>query len=681
MTNLFIAEKPELARAIASAINGTQSKGEGFIKVGDNIITWCFGHLLQLKDPHEYDEKYKKWNINDLPFNISKLELKPSKDKVKQVNIIKKLLKDADIIINAGDPDEEGQLLVDEVLEYLGNKKPVKRILINDNTPASVKKSLANLKNNNDFQGLRNSAYVRSIADWKYGLNLTRGYTLIANAGSVLSVGRVQTPVLNLIYNREMEVKNHVKQLYYNLFSHNNFKFDIPKDNLVDTLCVDKDYLFNIKQDCEANNDFIINDILIKKLTNHPPLPFNLLELQAESFRLFNYKPDQVKDITQTLREKHQAITYNRSDCQYLTNEHYKDKLSVIDSINHNLTDFNHYQLDTNLKHKAFNDKNVSAHHAIIPTTKKLNTTNFSQAELNLYTLIAKRYLLLFLPPEIVEQTSYIATNSTKLIFKATTNKILAKGFKEFTNEKLDETKDIKTELKYNYKKGDNANFTEFTMKESETKPKQLYTFATLLKDLTSIAKYIKDIKIKELLLKKDAEKKGESGGIGTPATRDTIIKTLIIRNFILEQKGKLVTTDLAKDFLNALPDIAKNPDMTALWAEKQAEIRANSLSVAQFLSEIDDFIQQEVNNLKTKKINISTVNTYTKSNFKHNTKTKYPKSEPKNIEQKISKIINKDIKCNKCNEGFMQQRTGKYGAFLGCSNYPNCKNIQKLSA
>lgn len=436
------------------------------------------------------------------------------------------------------------------------------------------------------------------MADWKYGLNLTRAYTLKSQekgySDKVLSVGRVQTPILNLVFEREQEVKNHVKELYYNIVTDNGFKLLIDKEKLEAGLCKDKPYLETILDNALSYNDFTIKNIEIKEEKKQPPLPYNLLELQADANKRYKYKPDQVKDITQSLREKHKAITYNRSDCQYLTDEHYEQREDVLASIKSNLgTEVQGINLE--LKHRAFNNQNVSAHHAIIPTINNVDTSKLSKEELVIYKMIADRYM----PSEVLEKTSLLATNSTGLEFVASFSKVLHLGFKSYLRSEEDEEikdENIEESNKNNlatFKQGDSANFKEIVLTEHETKPKQLYTFATLLKDLTSVAKYVKNPDIKKLLQEKDKDKKGESGGIGTPATRDAILKVLIDRQFMVEEKSKLITTQLGKDFLAVLPNNAKQPDMTALWAEKQTEIKQGSLSVEDFLSEIDTFVKQ----------------------------------------------------------------------------------------
>ncbi len=655
MTTLFIAEKPELGRAIADAISSNQSKQDGYIKVEDSIVTWCFGHLLRLKNPDEYDSNLKKWSFDTLPLPIKSMQLKPIEGKTKQINTVKDLIKQASVIVNAGDPDEEGQLLVDELLLYLKQdpySSNVKRILINDNTSKAVQKSLANLKPNSEFKGLNDSAYCRSVADYKYGLNLTRAYTLKAkenNNSSVLSVGRVQTPILNLVYTREKEVKSHVKEVFYNLKTDNNFIFNIPKERQEDKLCKDVSYIEEIKQQASSNNDFKITSIEIKKEEVAPLLPYNLLELQADANRRYKLKPDTVKDITQSLREKHKAITYNRSDCQYLTDEHYEQKDEVINSIKSNLDIFSSLEVDTGLKSKAFNNKNVSAHHGIIPTVNNVDTSKLTRDELNIYTLIAKRYLIQFLPNRVNEKTKYTAINNTKLEFNATTSKTLSLGWQEFYfgKEAIDKdeskTKEENSQT-YSYKQGEPANFSAFNIAKGETKPKTLYTFATLLKQLTNVTPYVKDAKIKALFKEKDKDKKGESGGIGTPATRDAIIKNLFDRNFLQEQKGKIVTTSLGKEFLECLPESAKSVDLTALWAEKQSDIKANKLTTDEFIKEIDLVVESEVETIKNTNLNI-------KSN------------------QELGKH-----KCKTCNVQNVV-KTGKYGKFETC---PKCRTIYK---
>lgn len=666
---LFIAEKPELARAIADAVVGKQVKQNGYIEIGNNTITWCFGHLLCLKNPDEYDAKYKKWQLQDLPFNINKLQLKPIKGKEKQISIIKGLLKQAEVVVNAGDPDEEGQLLVDELLEYLGNNKPVKRILINDNTKESVKKTLEKLHDNKDFIGLRNSAYVRSIGDWKYGLNLTRVYTLKANTGKVLSVGRVQTPILNLVYNRENEVKNHVREKFYNLKA-DEFTYTIPKDYLIDNLCKEKTYIEKVQNQCLHSNNFRISNIEVKVEETPPPLPYNLLVLQTEAFKKYKYKPDKTQDITQKLRETFKAITYNRSDCQYLSDEHYSQREDVVKIINKNLDDFQDFKLDLSLKSKAFNNSNITAHHGIIPTINHIDVSKFSTEELNIYKMIAQRYLLQFFPNKKVEKTTVIASNIDieNLTFKAIFSKLLQISWQEYYKVEKEDNNIEDEVIKKEYIKEQSLSFKEFKVIESETKPKSLYTQASLLTDLTSVAKYIKNPDIKKLLLAKDKNKKGENGGIGTPATRASILKNLFERGFITEEKGKIVTTKLGKDFLACLPSNAKEPDMTALWADKQEEIKSNRLSVDEFLKEIDSFIANEINNIKNSNISITSIVASNNSSAKSGNK-------PINTK---NKIIDKTHKCPKCNTNYLQKRVGQYGNFWSCSGYPNCKSSFK---
>ncbi|MBR2158974.1 MAG: DNA topoisomerase III, partial [Campylobacter sp.] len=331
---LFIAEKPELARAIANGMDGKQEKFDGYIKIGNDIITWAFGHILELCEPEEYDEKYSKWNLADLPFEINDFKYKPKEKSKAQLKAIIKLINDNQIteIVNCGDYDEEGQILIDEIIIYSKTKKPVKRMLLQDITEAGIKKSLKDLKPNSDFKGMSDSGFARSQADWLVGLNLTRAYTIKArqqNAMSikVSSVGRVQTPILGLIVNRDKEHESHQASYYYSITANINTQgFNIPMRYKLskDEKITDESVANDIKANTQGKNGLITKATHENK-KEFAPLPYSLLILQAECSKKFDYKPDQVLKITQSLRETHKAISYNRSDCQYLNENTFQE--------------------------------------------------------------------------------------------------------------------------------------------------------------------------------------------------------------------------------------------------------------------------------------------------------------------------------------------------------------------
>ena len=313
---LFIAEKPELAKAITTGLDGTVQREDGYFKVGNNLVTWGYGHILGLAMPEDYNEKFKSWNLEDLPLPIDTNNFKylPLDSSKKQLKLIIDLInsKDVKTIVNAGDNDEEGQILVDEILAYADNKKPVERVLISDLTEKGVKKALQEIKSNDDFKGLSDSGFSRSQADWLVGINLTRAYSKLAQGQGyqgVLSVGRVQTPILGLIVARDKEHESHQSSFYYTVKGSFNVDNIVFNANLkVDEKITNEDETNKILNDCKGALGVVLKATNEPKRTN-PPLPYNLLDLQAECSKKFGYKPDKTLEITQGLREKHKLIT------------------------------------------------------------------------------------------------------------------------------------------------------------------------------------------------------------------------------------------------------------------------------------------------------------------------------------------------------------------------------------
>lgn len=591
---LIIAEKPELARAIAEAIPGTKNKKDGYIEVGEYCVTWAAGHLLKLYDPQDYDEKYKKWVLSDLPINFENWKKKIIDGKGKLVNNIKKLIKDADEVINAGDPDDEGQLLIDEIIQYLNYKGKVSRILINDNNTESIKKAFTKIESNGKYKSLGVAAEARSIADLLVGVNLTRFFTLYNNTGNVLSIGRVQTPTLAMVVNRDNEIKNHIKEKYYELFlntniDNNDINLKYKQDKDIEKV-LDKSILENIISKLDNKNGKL--EISKKVVEESTPLPFNLANLQIEANKKYGYSAQKTQDITQSLREKHKAITYNRSDCEYLSEEHFKEAPKLLPIVIKNLEVNIKVNYSEENKSKAFNDKNITAHHGIIPTLNG-DISSFNKEEKNIYELIAKRYVIQFMTKKKVEKTEGIL-NVEDNIFKATSSKTLDKGYSVIYSEDKEESDEI-TGLS-NIKEGIyniETKKEDYKIEERESQPKKAYTEATLLKDMTSISKYVKDPKIKEILLKKDKDKKGESGSIGTPATRASIIEGLFKKGYLEYQGKNIKSTALAIEYLKTLPEELKAADMTALWYVIQEDIKEGKVGKEALIKYVLDDINR----------------------------------------------------------------------------------------
>ncbi len=659
---LFIAEKPELGRAIAEGLDGNYKSGEGYIQKGDNIVTWAFGHILELAKPEEYDEKYKLWKLEDLPLPIKEFKYLPKKESKKQLKIICDLIHSDKItsIVNCGDADDEGQILVDEIIQYSKTSKPVFRVLINDLTPKAVKEEIAKIKPNADFKGMSERGFARSQADWIVGINLTRAYTIMARKNGyegVLSVGRVQTPILSLIVNRDKEFENFKSIDYYSLLGDFNINNNTIKARLkTEDKILDENLAKEIKESCENQNAKI--NLKIENKKEYPPLPYNLLVLQAECAKLFGFSPDKTLEITQNLREKHKAITYNRSDCQYLPETMFEQAPNILNIIKENLNSNDEIQAliassDLTIKSKAFNDANISAHYGIIPTQNKISS-QLTQDELVVYNLIAKRFIIQFFHPREY-QTTTINLEVNQRIFTATQNKTTKSGFRSLWQNVDSEEEQENNENDINdlsiLKNGDIAKCSLIQIEKKQTKPRPYYTMTTLLKDLNSVAKYVSDERIKKLLIEKDKDKKGESGGIGTPATRSNHIKTLIEREYIEVSKDKkqiIKSTKKGRDLIKLSPKSLITPDMTALWFEQQKMIEISELRREQFLEEITKEVISEIQRID------------------------------KNQEFKILDNENKPkIQCPQCNKGFLQRIKSKNGNswWWGCSEFKQgCK-------
>ncbi|HFT3112859.1 TPA: DNA topoisomerase, partial [Salmonella enterica subsp. enterica serovar Paratyphi B] len=594
---LFIAEKPAVANDIIKALGSRFTRKDGYSESTTDIVTNAFGHIIESQPPENYNPAYKEWKTETLPLKLFPVQYQPKESAVKQVKIILELIKRPDIteIVHAGDPDDEGQLLIDEILEYAGNTKPVRRVLINDNTLPAVKKALSNLKDNRDFKGLYLKALARSVADAVYGLSMTRAYTVAAKANGyqgVLSVGRVQTPVLGLIVNRTRANQSHTASFYYTMTGHFQRGTDVINASwkpgefapLVDKRLTDKAWA-NGTAAALKGKPATVEAAAVDDKKTAPPLPFNLVRLQQSMNKKHKLTAQRTLDITQQLREKYKAITYNRSDCSYLSDEQYSEAPKILEALKPLYEDGN-VSVDATRKSKAFDNKKVTAHTAIIPTANMPDLNVLTQDERNVYTAIANQYLVQFMSEKLYQEAS-VSLKCGDEFFSVRARKTTDRGFEAFmgadTEDKPDpdsDSDDAAFELVSKIRTGETLTTNSVTVNEKKTTPPPLFTEATLLAALVRVADFVTNPEIKKLLKEKDKDKKDEHGGIGTPATRAQILETLKRRNYISVEKGKLIPTDTGYALIDALPDIAVNPDMTALWAEKQVAIEKGELTV-----------------------------------------------------------------------------------------------------
>lgn len=584
MKSLIIAEKPELAKSIVNAIDGKLNKNDGYFEKGNYVVTWAYGHILRLKAPEEYDEENKNWDMKQLPIYFKNWGKIPIDKTRKQFNVIKKLINECDEIINAGDIDEEGQLLIDEIIEYCKFKGTVKRIQTSAFNEDYLKKALKNLEPNSKYETWGKSANARAIADYMVGINLSRYFSILN--GTTLSVGRVQTPTLGLVVNRDLAIENHIKEKYYDGYVDININGNIIKAKLENKDNIVYKNQNELKQilDKFINKNVKVN--ITKQIKNeNAPLPFNLTKLQSHISKKYKIKPDETLKITQDLREKYHAITYNRSDSQYLNEEHYKEAPGVIKKVLNNID----LKLDldySNLPHsKCFDNSKVTAHHGIIPTSVDIDLSKMNDKEQKIYKEICIYYLIQFIRP-IKKEITYLETDEQNgYKFKASSTKILDEGFNKYLDKTNNENQEsVLSKISEGLYTG---TINKSDIKEIETKPLARYTQASLIEDMTRISKYVDDPEIKEILKRKDKDKEGENGSIGTSATRASIIQNLIKRGYIKEEKDKVISTELGREYYNILPDEWKKADLTAKWWIIQEEIREGKADQNKLLDSI----------------------------------------------------------------------------------------------
>lgn len=612
---LVIAEKEVLGKSIADAIPGASVSENGAIKKGDYVITWASGHLLELKEPHDYDSTLAKWNLDALPIYFDNWGKKVKKDNKnpkeesasarRKLDIIGRYIHDADTVIHAGDPDDEGQYLIDELIDYFDYRGPVMRLATRDTSAPALKKALNSMDDNRTHLNAGQSAYARSVADMMVGVNLTRFFT-IKNPPALLSIGRVQTPTLGLVVRRDMQIEGHQKQKYYTISADVDVdgtgitaRYNPKKDDerLIEGRIIDRSVAAEIEgmvkdygshpQPCEVK----------KKIEDEqPPLPFNLVELQSYCEKNFKYTPDQTLNITQSLRDNYNAISYNRTNCQYLSSNQFDEAPLVMDCVVQNIK-YKPSGMDMTIKSRAFDDayldksEGTIAHLAIIPQQVTFDMSKLSGPEKNVYLAICKFYMAQFMPPAKKEITSFVMNLPDGGTLKASSTVILEQGYRTiFKDAEKEDSSDLSTIPQGKY----SGLVTGTKVEENETKPPARYTQASLGKDMTRIARFVDDPEIKRILLEKDKGKREENGSIGTEATRAGIIKHLLDRGYLeSDDKGKIKSTPLGRELFRILPDQLKNPDMTALWWSIQEDIKKGNATVDTLTGNVLEMINE----------------------------------------------------------------------------------------
>ncbi|MYL24538.1 DNA topoisomerase III [Halomonas alkaliantarctica] len=564
---LIIAEKPSLARAIAEALPGSMNRQDGAITCGTTTVTWCIGHLLEQAPPDAYDPADKQWRLDRLPIVPKRWKLTPRPQARGQLAVIRKLLKQAKEVVHAGDPDREGQLLVQEVIEHLGYRGPVQRLLISDLNRPAVSRALTVMKNNSAFQPLYRAAEARAQADWLYGINLTRAWTLTgrqAGFDGVLSIGRVQTPVLGLIVRRDNAIRDFMPYPFYPLWVDlQGAKGQVrawwaPKE----TQPLDEQGRLIDRAPADALAARLpgatgqLTTLNQQEKRQNAPLPYSLSALQVDAARRFGLSAQAVLDTCQTLYERHRLITYPRSDCRYLPEEHFAGMGAVLSGACQQDATLSGWLAgaDFTRRSKAWDDKKVGAHHALSPTGKTPDFNALSKQEGNVLRLIIRNVVAQFYPPL---RTFEVKAEFTLLgeAFRASGQQVLDPGWKPLFTTR-EETPPLPP-----LTQGEPCQAQDAGVEVRETRPPEPFTDASLIKAMMNISRYVDDPDVRRTLRDTD--------GLGTEATRAGIIETLVKRGYLVRKQKALRATQLGSALIAVLPSAVSAPERTALWEQR----------------------------------------------------------------------------------------------------------------
>lgn len=743
MTRVFIAEKPSMAESIAQSIGGAKKGPTHWVCGNGDIVTWCFGHLLEQASPESYDERAKAWSLDTLPLVPTEWRKFVKPDAKKQFEAIRGLLKTASEAVNAGDPDREGNLLVDEVLEALGFKNPVQRIWLLGLDDTNVKKALASMKPNSEYRGYTNAAEGRGRSDWMFGLNFTRGFTIgwqnRSNTGT-LHVGRVQTPTLWMVVMRDREIENFKPIDHYQAkfsFQHENGSFFVTWQPRAGTAGMDAEGRI---LDRKVTDELVrsisgasgtVAKLETKRKKESAPLPYSLAAMQKEANRKYGYSPDQVLDICQALYETHKITTYPRSDCGYLPEAQHGDAGAVISAVKSIMGTSFDFKADIDLSRKssAWNDSKVSAHHGIIPNSNKGNFANLDDEEKNIYRLIVRNYLAQFCADYLYDSTSVmVEAGDEREEFTANGKVDVQLGWRTLFGATDDKEKDDNQKLP-DMNQHDSGTMESGKVEALRTKPPSPYNGASLIDAMENAHKFIEDEEVRKRLKK--------SKGIGTEATRASIVANLVSRGYIDEigpdgkarparpvgsksagkkkpggknEKTFYRSSAKGRALIDSLPDVIKKPDLTAYFEDLLNQVQEGEMSLDDFTNKQSRFVTRIINEIKSGEALINMPTGMTSPGDKGaagpvathacteegctGTMKRRQKAKDKSFfwvcendhfaddkggapvpRAAVQKV---EKPCPACG-GELRERSSKRGKFLGCTKYPACNYTEDV--
>ena len=624
MKSVVLCEKPSVARDIARNLGAKQNKN-GCLEGDKYVVTWALGHLVTLQTPDKYKE-FNNVSLENLPMIPKYMKTEVIKKTYKQYKIVENALnrKDVNEIIIATDAGREGELVARYIIEKARCEKKVKRLWISSVTDKAIKDGFKNLKNGKDYLGLYHSGVARANADWLVGINASRALTLKFNAA--LNCGRVQTPTLQMVFEREEKIKNFKPRDY--------FTFEAQIEDIKFT-CNTREFNFEKAEKFvkENQNKIIkITDVITKTKTISPKPLFNLTDIQQLSSSLFGLSPKQTLNIVQSLYERHKVLTYPRTDSRYLTTDMKNTINERVAAIGGDYKDITVKLLKEKkyITKRIINNAKVSDHHAIIPTEQRPNYISLSDLELKIYNLVAKRFLENLLPEYEYEETTYLFKLGSKE-FTAKGISVLQEGYKVLSNEEIN-NKNITLD-------NNEYKLESLIYNKKETTPPSYYNEGSLVYAMENPFEFVENEKERKILK--------ETNGIGTVATRADILEKLFANDYLILDNGKIKTTNKAKQLLNLVPQKLKSPSLTAVWEKQLDSIAKNKLSKDKFLSDIKVYTYEFINEIKS-----------SEDKFKHD-----------NISGK---------KCEDCGS-YMLEVDKKGTKILKCSN-PKCKNRKVLS-
>ncbi|WP_298663050.1 DNA topoisomerase 3 [uncultured Barnesiella sp.] len=574
-----VAEKPSVAKEIADIV-GAKSRHDGYFEGNGYQVTWTYGHLCTLKEPHEYTDQWKQWTLRSLPMIPARFGIKliPDRGIEKQFGIIESLMSKAEVVINCGDAGQEGELIQRWVMQKAACKCPVYRLWISSLTEESIQEGFQNLKPQAEFDSLYYAGLSRAIGDWLLGMNATRLYTLkYGQNRQVLSIGRVQTPTLALIVNRQLEIEHFVPQPYWELKTvYRDTTFSVTKGRFQSEE-EGKDFLQKIE-----GFPFTVTDVTTKQGKEAPPRLFDLTSLQVECNKKFSYSAENTLKIIQSLYEK-KVTTYPRVDTTFLSDDIYPKVPGILAA----LVDYQPltapFQTGKIPKSKkVFDNSKVTDHHAIIPTNVK--AVNLTTEERKVYDLVARRFIAAFYPDCLIANTTVLG-EVNQIEFKATGKQILSPGWR-IVFGKEEENSDENESTLPAFTKGETGPHTP-SLAEKWTQPPKLYTEATLLRAMETAGKLVEDEELRDAL---------KENGIGRPSTRAAIIETLFKRHYIRKERKNLIATQTGIELIGTIRDeLLKSAELTGIWENKLRKIERNEYRAADFLEELKKMVGEIV--------------------------------------------------------------------------------------